>query len=312
MEVKPAKKINVHCLLLLFYFFISYKVFSTDFFTENTSLVPLDTGAFAYIIADVQEADPIINIIPIDELKNWQAVLVRQSTNTAVAALFAKESGRRYQIAGWGNYPSFRAGTALFFSPSWRRQRTEAGSYWYSRKDRLSVTVSASQVFAVSWHNNHVDPMPSGSGVSLTDDFIEFRNARRMVAEHGINWNAPVSCWMDQPALLLNKIFTNEDINIDLPLNRLFFKLYVPVQQSVSGQFRVSLQMQFNNEAQARNAMTDLARAGNVSQANTSVLTKIFFANPPIQTGRNITINTAVLTDEDVLSIFQLFLLIWE
>jgi hypothetical protein len=257
--------------------------------------VPLDNNGFAYIFTNVKEARPILDILPVSQLKNWQANLILENTEMAAAALFSSESGRRFQVAGWGNYPSLRASIALFFNTTWKRQRSSAGTYWSSAAQKMSVVINSKQVFAVAWLNEHINPVPE-LRVKMPEGFTQFIRG------------AALSCWMESPALILNQILLNEGIPINIPAEQLFLNL----KPKGTNQYEVLFRLKFENAAQARTIAGVLALAGTFSADRKSLMSSLFFANPPVLNGRNIDIRTALLSDKEITLLLQMFLLYWK
>jgi hypothetical protein len=258
--------------------------------------VPLDKDAFAYVFTDVKAARPIVDILPVPQLKSWQAKLVLENSDMAAAALFQKESGRHFQVAGWGNYPSMRASLALFFNSSWKRQRSTTGSYWSSAVQKISVVINPKQVVALAWHDTHGNPVPASGGVRMPDGFTQFM--------HG----AVLSCWMESPGSMLDQILNNEGIPVKLPADQLFLNLY----PKNGNQYEVLIRLRFENIAQARTIAAVLALANAFSQDQQSVMASIFFANPPVLYGRYIDIKTALLSEKEITLLLQMFLLYWK
>jgi hypothetical protein len=266
-------------------------------------LVPLDKGALAYIFTEVKEARPVLDILPVKEFRTWQTLIILESTNTAAAALFPKESGKRFQVVGWGNYPSFRAGIALFISRSWKRQRAETGTFWQNANEKLSVVLLPKQVFAVSWHTNPGSPIPAPSGVIIPDGYNDFRRRTGR--------NAPLSGWMDSPAPLLNQIFNKEGLSLALPAQRLFINL-----TKAGESYEVLIRLQFDSIEQAQNAagvfaQADMAIKEGEQKKPNPVLMSVFFANAPFQQGLNLELKSAVLDIKEVALLLQMFQLYW-
>jgi len=268
----------------------------SDTFFEEMNNIPLDKNAFAYVFVNVKESRSIIDILPVEQLKNWQARLILDSTDMAAAALFKKESGRHFQAAGWGNYPSLRASIALFFNTSWSRQRSAAGSYWNSDAQKLSIVINPKQVFAIAWHNKHENPVPAPDGVKMPEGFARFM------------YGAALSCWMESPSLLLNQIMANEGIPVNLPAEQLFLNLY----PKSGNKYEVLLRLKFENAVQARAVAAILSLANNTFSADQqSILASVFFANPPLYYGQFIEIRTALLSEKEITLLMQMFLLYW-
>jgi hypothetical protein len=286
------------CGLWLIFLFLSCKStpVKSDSIFEGMDTVPLDKGAFAYIFTDVKEARPILDILPVQQLKNWQAAIILENTDVAAAALFSKESDRHFQITGWGNYPSLRARVALFFNTTWKRRRSEMGSYWHSAIQKLSVVVNSKQVFAVSWHDSYGSPLPLSPGVKMPEGFTQFMRG------------AALSCWMESPGLLLNQILSKEGIPVNLPAEQLFLSLY-PRDEN---QYEVLLRLRFENAVQARTIATVLALANTFASEQKSIMASIFFANPPVLSGQNLDIKTALLSEKEITLLLEMFLLYWK
>jgi len=296
MASENSKSVKKYlCLIILFVSCQTAPIISDTIF-EEMEYVPLDKNAFAYVFTNVKEARPILDILPVQQLKNWQAKLIMENTEMAAAALFLRESGRRFQVAGWGNYPSLRARIALFFNTSWKKQKSANGTYWYSALQKISVVINPKQVFAVAWHDTHMNPVPEAGGIRLPEGFPSFI--------HG----AALSCWMESPAALLTQILANEGIPINIPADQLFLNLY-PKDEN---QYEVLLRLRFFNAAQARTIAAVLALANSFSVENKSVIASIFFANPPVLYGRYIDLKTALLSEKEITLLLQMFLVYWK
>jgi len=296
MASKNSKSVKKYlCLIILFVSCQTAPIISDTIF-EEMEYVPLDKNAFAYVFTNVKEARPILDILPVQQLKNWQAKLIMENTEMAAAALFLRESGRRFQVAGWGNYPSLRARVALFFNTSWKKQKSANGTYWYSALQKISVVINPKQVFAIAWHDTHMNPVPEAGGIRLPEGFPSFI--------HG----AALSCWMESPAALLTQILANEGIPLNLPADQLFLNLY-PKDEN---QYEVLLRLRFFNAAQARTIAAVLALANSFSAENKSVIASIFFANPPVLYGRYIDLKTALLSEKEITLLLQMFLVYWK
>jgi len=295
MASKNSKSIKY---LFLIFLLISCHTtpITSDTIFEKMEYVPLDNNGFAYIFTNVKEARPILDILPIQQLKNWQANLILENTEMAAAALFTRESGRRFQVAGWGNYPSLRARVALFFNTTWKRQRSTSGTYWSSALQKISVVINPKQVFAVAWHDTHINPVPASSGVKMPEGFTQFMRG------------AALACWMESPALILNQILVNEGIPVNIPANQLFLNL----NPRDGNQYEVLFRLRFENAAQARTIAGVLALAGAFAANRNSLMSSLFFANPPVLNGRNIDIKTALLSEQEITLLLQMFLIYWK
>jgi hypothetical protein len=90
--------------------------------------IPLDRNAFVYVFVDTKIMRPIIDLIPVDQLKSREAALAIDRTEIAIAALFTGDTGRFFQIVGLGYYPNYFINIALAIDRNWR--------YLFSSKDK--------------------------------------------------------------------------------------------------------------------------------------------------------------------------------
>jgi hypothetical protein len=280
---------------------------------EETAPIPLEPGALIYLLADVKAARPILDLIPIQELNAKESKQMLDRTRSAAAALYPPESGRRFQLTGWGSYPSFQADMAFGTNKYWKKQRSAGGlPYWYSEYSRLSIALKPGQVFVLaSLDNAPAEPFTAASGIEAPEGFAEFRRG------------ALLSCWLENPGPTVNRIFTAMQFPLQLPAERIFVSLF-----SASGQkdqYQALLRIQTPSAAQARALVTlfSLARAfiaGGAPDEDASLtatatttatavaaLTAALFANPPVQDGQNLNIKTTVLTEKEIALLFNLF-----
>jgi hypothetical protein len=265
--------------------------------------VPLDAGAALYILADVKKVRPIIDLLPFEELNDSQTKQMLERTDFLAAALFPQESGRRFQLAAWGNYPSFQAGLAFTFSRQWQKMRSGTGqNYWYSGANGLSISMDSKQAFvAASSNDTPYYPVTPAPGVEPPEGFSEFRKNAEGIS-------SPLACWMEDPAPLINRMLAGAGIPIQIPARKLLINLF----PAAEGQYEAIMKIQFESAIQARGIAAILSLAGNFvsgESGQNSILASIFFANPPVQNDRSLDIKTAVLSENDISGLFQMFLL---
>jgi hypothetical protein len=270
---------------------------------NETEFIPLESGAMVYLFADVKAARPILELMPILEMNNKQTRQMLDRTDTAVAAFYPTENGRRFQLAAWGKYPSFRAGLGFGMSKSWKKRRSPAGySYWYSSSDRLSISMDAKQAFVTSWVNDTGgDSMAAGQGIENPDGLGEFRRG------------AILSCWLEDPGPRINRIFEELELPMQLPAERIF----VSVSPAAGQKYEAIIRMRLSNASQARALVTlfSLARnfMGSPAQADDEemglmdVMISVLFANPPVLDGRDINLKTAVLGEKEIALLLEMF-----
>jgi len=279
-------------ILILFLLFLSCQTIpkTADAFLKNANSLPLEAGASVYIIADVKKARPIIDILPIEELKDKQTKQMLDKTAFLAAALFSRESGKRFQLAAFGNYPSSQADFALSVSSGWQKQRSQTGgSYWYSQANRLSIALDRRQAFiASSLKNDPYDPLTPPPGKEIPEGFQEFRN------------NSPLSFWLENPAPVVNRILSNAAVPLRSPIQGLFVNLL----PSTEKRHEALIRLQFENPSHARGMAALLNLASGFAS---NELSKIFFANPPVQNGSGIDLKTAPLGETEIALFFSLF-----
>jgi hypothetical protein len=259
---------------------------------------PLESGASVYLYADAKEARPIIDLIPIAELKNKQARLMLDKTVFFTAALFPKESGRRFQLAAWGNYPNSFVRMALGTNKNFKKQNSESGAYWHSAEDGLSLAFDSKQAFAASWQGNKpASPITASAGINLPEGFDEFRKG------------SPLSCWFEEPGSGLNRILDNRENPFKIPAQRMFINLYPSGEENGSKIFNAVIRMQFSSATQARGIAALFTIARNFAFTSNFALSGIFFANPPVLDGINMDIKTGTLAEKEISLLFNMFLL---
>jgi len=274
---------------------------TVDTFFEDANSLPLEAGALLYIFADVKDARPIIDMLPIKELEDRQTRQMLDRTDSFAAAIFPRESRKRFQIAAFGNYPSSQADFALTVNKDWEKRKSQSGgSYWYSQTGRLSLAISSRQAFAASsWNEEPFDPFTTTSRVEMPEGFAEFR---KIAAG---NQGAPVSCWLEKPAPLIQRFLDDAGIPINLPVQQLFFNIY----RQAEDQYDALIRLQFENASVARGASRLLSLASAFIGGNSRLLiASLFFANPPVLNGNCIDIRSAALNETEILQLLNSFL----
>ena len=264
---------------------------------ENANILPLERGALFYIVADVKKVRPIIERLPIEELNDSQTRQMLDRTNYIAAAVFPQESGRRFQLAAWGNYPASQADFALSFNKNWKKMRSQAGgSYWYSSANRLSLAVGSRQAFAASsLTGDPFDPL-SKEGIELPEGFADFRRNAGVIS--------PFSCWLENPAILISRIMNDLGFPLGIPVQKLFINL-MPTQEE---KYETLIRLQFENAAYARNMIRIFNMAAGLFSGNFDIaLASLFFANPPVLNGSNVDIRSAALDEEEIVQLLGFF-----
>jgi len=263
---------------------------TSSIFLEDSQFAPLNSGASAYIFANAQEARPILELLPLEELNDKHVKQMLDKTDFLVAGLFKPESGSRFQLVTWGKYPS-NSGLAFSFNKNWKKQRSpNGGSYWYSKANGISLAMNTRQVYAAaSASDNPSDPFAKENGVKIPDGFNAFRKA-------------PLSFWIDNPGPIITRMLSEAGVPLRFPVQQLFLNLYFAQE---AGKYEAEIRFQFDNAVQARGVATLLSLASGFAQ--NIDLASLFLANPPVQNGRNIDIKTAPLGEKELSLLLQLF-----
>ena len=289
-------------ILLLLLLFLSCKSAPNVFDAHSAeTTIPLDTGALAYVFADVKKARPILDLLPLEELNNKQTKQMIEKTDFFAAALFLPESGRRFQIAAWGNYPSLRANMALSFNKKWKKQSGGTGSYWYSAEDKLSIALDSRQAFAASWLDKISDPLASAPGIKAPEGFGE------------LGRGTVLSCWLNDPAHTINKKLEEIGIPFDIPAEKILIGIFPVHKDTEPVRYEARLRIDLHSGGQARALAMLLLFANNVLSFEKdagvlSVIRAFLFANPPVQDGRSLDIKTDLLSEAEIALLFSLFL----
>jgi hypothetical protein len=281
-----------------------------DFMFEETAVIPLEPGAFAYILTDVQNTKPFLDVHD----KYLQQIV--DATHYAAAAFYLPNETRRYHLAAWGNYPSSRAKMALGANKDWKKQRSAqtGAEYWHSETEQLSVAVASNQVFvSAARAKEPIDPFPIGAETALPEGFNEFRRG------------AVFSFWLDNPSSFIGQRLAEMGIPIEIPAEQVFFGIFPISGQTDSAagqQYESVLKMQFPSDtlasgqatliSLARGLFSLLADPPDVNQGEGisgifTTLVSLLFSNPPVQEGKNLIIKTNALDSDNISLLFKSF-----
>jgi hypothetical protein len=252
---------------------------------ETTDSLPFESGAYTYIFADAKRARPIIDLLPIEELNNKETRQLLDKTRFFAAALFPQGSGRRYQIAAQGSYPSSGAALAMSANKDWQKRRSgSGGEYWYLPSNGVSVLIGASYAYAAaSYSNDPFEPFTPPPGVELPKGFNDFRKG------------SPISCWVTSPLVLINKMFAG------LPAQSivgLFFNLF-PMPE---GKYQAIIRLQFENTSHAKGMAVLLSLASGFSS---DPLLSAFLTNPPAVNGTALDIRSTPLGEKEIKALLK-------
>jgi len=297
MVCKNNKSIRIIQAVIVFFLFLSCQtVPKIPDMPEGT--LPLAKGASVYVIANAKQARPIIELLPLEELNNKKARQMLEKTDSFAAAVFPQTGVQKMQVAANGNYPGL-SGLAFIFNKNWKKQHNESGgSYWYSAANGLSIAMSTDRAFVVSSvDKTPVDPVTSASGVTMPEGFNEFSRGY------------PLSCWMEDTTPLINRIFNEKEMPIQLTVQYVFINLYPADSSDSQNKYEALIRLRFENAFQSRGMAAIFNLAAGLMSNDNSTIASILFANPVVQNGRSLDIKTKRLTEKDITLLLETFLL---
>jgi hypothetical protein len=258
--------------------------------------VSLDKDALVYALVDTKIMRPIIDIIPVNQLKSWEAAQIIDRTEITLAAIFTNDTGKFFQVVGFGSYPVLVMNVALAIDKNWKYLFSGDDHYWYSDANKLSVSLDSEEVNIVAWRRTRVNPTYEEPGVKMPEGFVAFR--------HRSGETAPLSLWMENRDSILDRMLYGEGMAINLPIERLYLNLY-HVEDNV---FSTEIMLQAENfpftEDFEMSLLPEFAEYD-------SALKKLFLTNPPAQNDRNIVFSPVILSEEEIVSLLRIFMRNW-
>jgi len=320
------KSTNRSLLILLFSFFIFLFSFSscktihpiTDEAFDETGFLPLDRGAFAYIVIDVPKARPILNNTNFVNMNDKQVKQILDKTRTAAAAVYVpwaaqgsladRLAHRHYQLVAWGKYPASGAKAALGANKNWEKFPSETGvEYWYSSESNLSIAMTKKKIALLATYRNvpdaSNDPLSDAEGITIPEGFSAFRQG------------SIISCWLEKPGSVINQRLGSMGIPIEIPAEQFFIRIVpAPEPENYRGKprYEAIVRIQVPSAVQAR-ALTTIFTyvrgtfSANGNSGSAGALAAILFANPPVQDGKYLTITTSALNTGEIALLFAMF-----
>ena len=281
------------CVILFSFMFLSCQTAPTlktpDAFLKE-GVFPLGKDASVYLIADVKEAKSIINQLPFYEIKDTNVKQMIDRSNYAVAALFPQKSGKRFQITAWGNYPNAGADMALGSNNNWKKQQNENHvPYWHSSADRLSLALSARNLFVVSsLSSSPADPLLTGA--VIPEGFSDFCRG------------SVFSFWVNNPASMLQQIMDKAGVPLRAPVNQLFLNLHFG--NKAQKQYEAVIRLGFESAAHARGLAAILNIAGAFTSNDPALqIARLLLSNRPVQTDRFLDIKVNFTREAEIIQL---------
>jgi hypothetical protein len=262
-------------------------------------LLPL--GAQVYLWADVKQGRSLLDALSFQGLDGKDARNVLDKTGTAAAAFYPEQAAQRFFLAGWGSYPSTRAGISMAFSRDWKTAKSETGkNFWFSKGWGLGVAMGAKLALATD-----KDPFAPGGAVS-PERFEEFRKA------------CVLAGWMPEPGESLNRFLQAMEIPIKIPAEEFFFGA-VRTGGTTSGappgeddKWELIFRISTPSPSQARALVTLFTMArmfiGNASGGDGLMgALPLLFANVPVQDGVDLSFRSGVMNTKEIALLFNSF-----
>ncbi|MDR1398355.1 MAG: hypothetical protein LBJ41_00325 [Treponema sp.] len=273
---------------------------------DGREYIPLAPGALVYMYADVAQMGPLLAILPIESLSQKEVADMVERTDSAMMAFYPNDTKRSFMLAGAGSYPTFGVNMGLFFSSTWKKQRSETGaSYWYSEKSRSALSLSANQVFV-----SDADPFAPVPGVAIPEDFAAFRR------------DAVLALWLDDAAVPVNQFLQTflASLGIGQVLEMLGVSLMLPVGQTmisvqaVNENYSALIRIGTSSVSQTRGILGILAlikrflpSTDSASLGSPIGLAAILFANDPQEDGLYLTLRTGEFDAQSLVALVSMF-----
>jgi hypothetical protein len=277
------------------------------------SVLPL--GAKVYLWADVEKGRPLLDAVPFAGFDGKNSGNALDRTGTAVAALYPESAGRRFFLAGWGEYPNIRAGMSMAFSRDWKKKKSASGGrYWFSKSMNLGVALGPYLVF-VSDGDPLERPSAAPDGAAVLNSvksppgFEEFRKP------------CVLAGFLPESHDVVNRFVSTMDLPMQIPAKEFFFGASRSPGEEVKWAPLFRMQFASENEAKGLFSLLALARmfmnaqsaaafaegSGPASAVAAAFLLPLIFENEPELSGRDITLRMTPMTTEELSLLFRIF-----
>ena len=227
----------------------------------------LADGASMYVSLDVQKARPILNTLPLGNMKQEQFSQILDRTSRASLAFYPKGSPQKLLVAARGDYPNALTSLSLTASADWKQARGWNGAaYWRSNAGALSVALNSKWALA-----SDGEPFAK-TQASVPAGFEVFRA--------GSAAGAALAGWVDSAASI-NPFFSSLDIPIEIPAKTAFFSAI-----KIGERYDTLIQIEAVSEDQAKNFATLFSLAQLfIGEHSDHYLARSLLANPAERNG---------------------------
>ena len=288
-----------HSSFLIFFFLSCQSVPKTpDPFINQVSSIPLESGAYAYALIDVDGSRPVLDLLPMQGIDKKQVRLILDRTDSMAVALYSPDSERRFQIAAWGSVAPSQGRLIFGASKDWKKEKCPLRhTYWNSKTGNISVAIGMRQAYAAQSAGS-APPVPCthSSGTELPEGFSNFSRGSVM------------SCWIENPGAAVNKIFSELNVPVTLPAEYLYLCLFPAADTEAAnsgGLYEMSVRIQTPGATQARSLVRiiSLARLFSGGFSSAGILQPVlefFFSADPVQDDKYIIIKTTPVSSRDI------------
>jgi hypothetical protein len=259
--------------------------------SPDFSLLPPE--AQVYLWADVKQGRPLLDALSFQGLDGSNARDVLDRTGYAAAAFYPKQAAQRFFLAGWGSYPSTRAGISMAFSRDWKTSKSETGKkFWFSKSWGLGIAMGAKLALAAD-----KDPFAPG-GAYCPEGFEEFRKSCALAG------------WMPEPEEPLNRFLQVMNIPIKIPAEDFFFGVVRAGGEDDRWELISRIRTPSPSQARALVTLFTMARMFIGDATGGDGLTgalPLLFANIPVQDGADISLYSGVMDTKEIALLFNSF-----
>jgi hypothetical protein len=259
---------------------------------EADEFAAIAPGGLVYFSIDVPRARPLLEKISLGGLSSVRNREALDRTESAAAAVYPEESGRRFLAAARGRYPDSRIGFSLAFSRDWKKVRSAAGSYWRSEKHNLSIAVTGSRAY-----------------ISDGPPLIPPPGTKPPEGLEGLRRNAVLAGWVDDAATPINRFVQSLALPLQIPAERLLFGIYAAEDAKYDAVLHIATPS--NSQARALVSIFSIARFYlsnlDIEPGGPAALAFIFFANNPVQEGTNLIIRTGTMDEDGIALLLNMF-----
>jgi len=251
-------------------------------------------GGELYLTAKVQSVRPILDSLNLGGMNGAELKDFLDMSDVLTAVFFPPTNVWHFYAAASGDFPSTRGGIYFGSSKNWEKKTSASGiPYWYSPKDRLSVSLNPKMAYL-----SDADPFVPPPGAQVPD------------ALPALQKGAVLSGWISDPARALGNAAAAFPVPVTISAKRMLFAVY----PQPYGQYNAVLRLETQNSSQATAlarlfalAKLALAVVDFNGKSDMEILAKAFFSQTPKTEGNVLIINTGAMEGKNLALLFNAF-----